>query len=129
MNLTDNEVLKFQKGGPVFIEDICAVYSVTLGEIVDVGYDKFQQYLGILTASKPVDTKGDSELAGLLEQISDFQYLLLMVSMDASVNSMVKSAFRFFTHSQATFTLEPPQILLGPPEEIHIMDEAHFYDL
>jgi len=41
MNLTDNEVLKFQKGGPVFIEDICAVYSVTLGEIVDIGYDKF----------------------------------------------------------------------------------------
>jgi hypothetical protein len=41
MNLTDNEVLKFQRGGPVFLGDICAVYSVTLGEIVDIGYDKF----------------------------------------------------------------------------------------
>ena len=129
MNLTDNEVLKFQKGGPVFIEDICAVYSVTLGEIVDIGYDKFQQYLSILTATKPTDLKGDNELSELITSISDFQYLLLMVSMDAQVNSLVKAAFFFFTHSNATFTLDPPEILLGPLEEQHILDEKHFYDL
>ena len=129
MNLTDNEVLKFQKGGPVFIEDICAVYSVTLGEIVDIGYDKFQQYLSILTATKPTDLKGDNELNELITSISDFQYLLLMVSMDAQVNSLVKAAFFFFTHSNATFTLDPPEILLGPLEEQHILDEKHFYDL
>ena len=129
MNLTDNEVLKFLKGGPVLIEDICAVYSVTLGEIIDIGYDKFQQYLGILTSSKPIDVKGDNELSKLLQEISDFQYLLLMVSMDVAVNNMVKEALFFFTHMQATFSLEPPQILLGPLEEQHILDEQHFYDL
>ena len=129
MNLTDNEVLKFQMGGPVFIEDICAVYSLTLRSIIDIGYDKFQQYLGILTITKPIDTNGDKELMSLLNTISDYQYLLLMVSMDAKVNSLVKSAFRFFTHSEATFTLDPPGILLGPIEEKHILDEKHFYDL
>ena len=129
MNLTDNEVLKFLRGGPVFLEDICAVYSVTLGEIVDIGYDKFQQYLGILTATKPTDMKGEDELVQLMNSISDFQYLLLMVSMDAQVNSLVKSAFHFFTHSSATFSLDPPQILLGPVEEQHVLDEKHFYDL
>ena len=129
MNLTDNEVLKFQRGGPVFIEDICAVYSLTLGEIVDVGYDKFQQYLSVLISNKPTDIKSDNELKQLLEQISDFQYLLLMVSMDPQMNSLVKSAFQFFTHSQATFILDPPQIVLGPLEEKHILDEQHFYDL
>lgn len=129
MNLTDNEVLKFLKGGPVFLEDICAVYSVTLGEIVDIGYDKFQQYLGILTVTKPTDIKDENELGELINSISDFQYLLLMVSMDAQVNSLVKSAFHFFTHSNATFSLDPPQILLGPLEEQHVLDEKHFYDL
>ena len=130
MNLTDNEVLKFQKGGPVFIEDICAVYSVTLGEIVDIGYDKFQQYLGILTTSKPTDIgQKDKELNALIEQISDFEYLLLIASMDAQVNILIKSAFKFFTHSNATFMLDPPQIILGPLEEKHILDEKHFYDL
>jgi hypothetical protein len=41
MNLTDNEVLKFQKGCPVLLEDICAVYPAKLGEIIELGYDKF----------------------------------------------------------------------------------------
>ena len=63
MNLTDNEVLKFLKGSPVFIEDVCAVFPATLGEIVDLGYDKFQSYLSILTANKPTDVKEDQELA------------------------------------------------------------------
>ena len=53
MNLTDDEILKFQKGTPILLEDICAIYSVTIGEIVDLGYSKFQQYLGVLTALKP----------------------------------------------------------------------------
>ena len=129
MNLTDNEVLKFQKGGPILIDDICAVYSVTLGDIVDIGYDKFQQYLSILTANKPADIKADNELNELLQTISDFQYLILMVSLDPQVNSLVKGAFNFFTHSQATFMFDPPQIIIGPVEEKHIMEERHFYDL
>jgi hypothetical protein len=49
--------------------------------------------------------------------------------MDISVNTLVKSAFRFFTRSEATFVLDPPQIMLGPIEEKHILDEEHFYDL
>jgi hypothetical protein len=31
-----------------------------------------------------------------------------MVSMDVAVNNMVKEALFFFTHMQATFSLEPP---------------------
>ena len=128
MNLTDSDTLKFLKGSPILMDDICAVYPATLGEIVDIGYDNFQKYLGILTANKPADIKGDKELQELLQNLSDFQYLLLMVSTDAEVNSLVKSAFFFFTHSNATFSFNPPSILLGPLEEQHILDEKHFYD-
>ena len=128
MNLTDNEVLKFQRGGPVFIDDICAIYSVTLGEIVDVGYDNFQQYLGVLTMEKPLEVREDEEVNNLLKEISDFQYLLLMATMDIKVNTTIKSAFRFFTHSQISFVMDPPQIVIGPVEEQHILDEQHFYD-
>lgn len=129
MNLTDNETLKFLRGSPVLLEDICAIYPAKLGEIIDIGYDKFQQYLSILTSTKPTDVKGDNELSEMLNGISDFQYLLLMVSMDSTVNFLVKQAFQFFTHSQASFSLDPPQIMLGPLEEQHVLDEAHFYDL
>ena len=41
MNLTDDMVLKFQKGSPLLFEDICAIRSPKLGEVVDVGYANF----------------------------------------------------------------------------------------
>ena len=129
MNLTDTEILKFQKGSPVFIDDICAVYPATLGQVVDIGYDKFQQYLGVLTAEKPIaKASDDPELTQLLTEITDFQYLLLMTSLDLEVNRTVKQAFNFFTHFDATFSLDPPQIILGPIEEKHILTEDKFYD-
>ena len=78
MNLTDDEVLKFQRGSPIFIEDICAIFPATLGEIVDEGYSNFQKYLSILTATKPVTKTEDQELSELLAQLTDFQYLILV---------------------------------------------------
>jgi hypothetical protein len=41
MNLTDADTLKFLKGSPIFLEDICAIYPPKLGEVIDLGYDKF----------------------------------------------------------------------------------------
>ena len=43
MNLTDDDILKFQKGVPVFLEDICAIYPATIGQIVDEGYSNFEK--------------------------------------------------------------------------------------
>lgn len=129
MNLTDNETLKFLKGSPVFIEDICAVFPATLGQIVDEGYDQFQQYLGALTASKPT-TKldNDKELRELMEKLTDFQYILLMANLDPQVHKTLKKGFKFFTHEDAIFSLEPAQIIIGPIEEKHLMVESNFYD-
>ena len=129
MNLTDNETLKFLKGSPVFIEDICAVFPATLGQIVDEGYDNFQQYLGVLTATKPT-TKldGDNELSELMEKLTDFQYVLLMANLDPQIHKILKKGFKFFTHEDAIFSLEPAQIIIGPIEEKHLLTESEFYD-
>ena len=129
MNLTDNETLKFLKGSPVFIEDICAVFPATLGQIVDEGYDNFQQYLGALTATKPT-TKldNDKELRELMEKLTDFQYVLLMANLDPQVHKILKRGFKFFTHEDVIFSMEPAQIIIGPIEEKHLMVESNFYD-
>lgn len=129
MNLTDNEVLKFLKGSPVFIDDICAVFPATLGQIVDEGYDNFQKYLSILTARKPTTAYDkDTELAELMKGLTDFQYILLMTSLDSEVHSTFKRGFKFFTHEDAIFSLEPAQIVIGPIAEEHILSESKFYD-
>ena len=126
MNLTDNEVLKFLRGSPILFYDICAIYPATLGEIVDEGYNNFQIYLSLLTSEKPVASKAQGEMAQLLSEITDFQYFLLMMHIDAQSNTLGKKAFRFFCHENATFSLEPAQILIGPIEEKHIIDESKF---
>lgn len=130
MNLTDDEILKFQMGSPIFLDDICAIYSVTLREIIEEGYSNFQKYLGVLTATKP-SSKGekDQEVAKILNDLSDFEYLLLMISFDPEVNECVKNALRFFTHeSNIAFSLDPAQIILGPLEEKHLLTEDKFYE-
>ena len=128
MNLTDNEVLKFQRGSPIFIEDVCAVYPATLGEIVDLGYDKFQQYLSVLTANKPTGKHEDKELDQLMKELTDFQFILFMASIDVKMNQELRDGFRFFTHEDVTLTLDPPAILVGPGEEQRILNEKSFYD-
>jgi hypothetical protein len=129
MNLTDDEVLKFQKGTPILFKDICAIYSRTVGDIVDIGYTKFQQYLGLLTATKPLPKPtDDEEVKQLLETITDFEYILMMAFNDLELNTLMKEAFDFFTHETVIFSLEPAQIIIGPAEEGHIIHEADYYD-
>ena len=129
MNLTDNETLKFMRGTPVLLEDICAVYPAKLGEIVDIGYDNFQQYLSILTTTKPsISYDTDKELVELMSSLTDFQYILLMSTLDFQVNTLMKQGFKFFTHEDILISLEPPQIIIGPAEEQHILNEAKYYD-
>ena len=129
MNLTDSFTLKCQCGSPVFLEDICAIFPATLREIVEIGYDTFWQYIQVLTAQKPVmENKEDNELNQLLDSLTDFQYFLMMANLDAEINQKAKEAFRFFTHENVIFSLEPAQIIIGPLEEKHLLLEENFYD-
>lgn len=130
MNLTDDDTLKFLRGTPVFLDDICAVFPATLGEIVDLGYSKFQQYLSVMIAEKPTDVKSnDEELKALLRELTDFQYVLMITAVDPEMNQMFHDAFYFFVHENITISLDPAQIILGPLEEKHILTEEKFYDL
>lgn len=128
MSSIDEIVMKCQCGAPVFLDDICAIFPVTLREIAELGYDSFLEYLQILTMEKPVIESKD-ELAQLLETLSTFQYFLMMATLDAGMNQKVKSAFYFFTHENVILQIEPPQIVVGPLEEKHIIDEEKFMEL
>ncbi len=128
MNLTDADTLKFLKGSPIFLEDICAIYPPKLGEVIDLGYDKFQSILSILTATKPLEKSKDSETNELMEQLTDFQFILFMASIDAKMNKEFKEGFQFFTHEDVTITANPPAIFVGPIAEQRVINETQFYD-
>ena len=129
MNLTDEFTLKCLKGTPILFEDVCMIYPATLGQIVDEGYDKFQQYLSIITSEKPLfNKKEDAELTELIKNLTDFQYLLVLASLDIEMNQLLKNAFYFFTKENISFSISPAQIIIGPLEEQHILSEDNFYD-
>lgn len=128
MNLTDTEILKFLKGSPVFLDDICAIYPAKIGEIVDLGYDTFQTYLSVINTEKPDIKENDSELKKFLDPLSDFQYLLAMTEISLEINQTLKDAFFFFTHENVFFSLNPAQIIIGPVEEKHLLTEEKFYE-
>ena len=129
MNLTDDEILKFQKGSPIFLDDICAIYPATVGEIVDLGYSKFQQYLNVLTMNKPNLKNEDPEIAKILDELTDFTYILTFAHIDLELNSLIKEALQFFTHESIILSLEPAQIVVGPVQEKHILNEEKYYEL
>jgi hypothetical protein len=39
------------------------------------------------------------------------------------MKDLLDKAFIFFTHETVTFSLDPPQIVVGPIEEKHILNE------
>ena len=130
MNLTDSDTLRFLKGSPVLLDDICAIYPAKLGEIVELGYDNFQQYLAFITMTKPNLRRHDNEeLYDIIHDLTDFQYMLLLANCDFQAMTILKKAFRFFCHDTAIFSVEPAQIIMGPIEEQHILTEDKFYEL
>lgn len=129
MNLTDSDIIKFQRGSPIFLDDICAIYPVTMGEIADFGYDKFQLCLGVLTSEKPIlDSKTNLEFKKLVDSLTDFQYILMIATLDQETNEVLREGFRFFCHEDIFFSLEPAQIVIGPLQEKHLLTEEKFYD-
>ena len=129
MTLTDDFTLKCMKGSPVFLDDICAIYPRKLGDIVDIGYSTFLKYINLFNMEKPSSQEvKDNELGTLLNKLDDFQYFLFMVNIDAESNQLAKNAFHFFTHEQVIFSLEQEEIIIGPPQEKHLMIAEDFYN-
>ena len=74
------------------------------------------------------EKKEDKELTQLFQELSDFQFFLVMTSIDKEINQKAKAAFKFFTKESVSFSLEPAQIVVGPLEEKHLITEESFYD-
>lgn len=122
MNSTEDIVLKSMFGKPVFIKDICAVFPATLEEIAFEGYETFQEHLQILFLPKP----SDGDLSQIVEGLTDFQYLLLMTTLDTNFLLKFKEAFNFFTHENVMFSMDNEKIIIGPLSEQHLMGEDDF---
>ena len=53
----------------------------------------------------------------------------MIASLDKEMHSLLKAAFKFFTHEDIVILLDTAQIVIGPAEEKHILTEEKFYEL
>jgi len=51
-----------------------------------------------------------------------------MANLDPQIHTLLKRGFKFFTHEDVVFILDPAQIIIGPASEKHILTESEFYD-
>ena len=112
MNLTDDMVLKFQKGSPLLFEDICAIRSPKLGEVVDVGYANFGKYIQVLMLEKPLVDE-DSEMGKLIDELTTFQYFLLICQVDEDVNRIARKRSSFSLAMMWFFPLSQRKLFLA----------------
>lgn len=130
MSSTDSVILKFLGGKPVIWQDVCLIYSPTLGEIRDIGLDQFYKYLSVIQIEKPSDIKEDTEegrlLKELLSKISEFEYMIFIAQEDIKFAELEKKAFNFFIHEDIQIIENPPSIVIGDPAERRVITKDNF---
>lgn len=126
MNLTDGDKLKLLYGKPLIYKDICLVYSPLMDTVASMGLEEFYQCISILLTSKP--PAEDREMKKLLDKLTDFEYLLMLVSMDPSHKQALLRALELFTQDRGTILMNNSSIVLGNPTEKRILDKNNFYE-
>ena len=130
-------VEKFMAGVPVEIPNIhlegeeglktlCTIYPVTLKQIATVGAKNFYSYLNIFTLNKEdVDEYFANEQ--IEQDLTPFQFLLVMTQMDPQYLSTVQEAFKLFLHEdKLVFLRQNEAIVLGERSEGRVITNESF---
>lgn len=127
---------KFMAGVPVEIPNkveeegalktLCTIYPITLRQIATVGAKNFYSYLNIFTLNKEdVDEYFANEQ--IEEDLTPFQFLLLMTQMDPQYLQAVQEAFKLFLHEdKLVFLRQNEAIVLGERTEGRIITNESF---
>ena len=126
MNLTDGDKLKLLYGKPLMYKDICLVYSPLMDTVATIGLEEFYQCISLLLTSKP--PAEDREMKKLLDKLTDFEYLLMIVSMEPQHKQTLLRALEIFTQERGTILMNNSSIILGDPIEKRVLDKDNFYE-
>lgn len=88
------------KGNPLLAKDI-VVYPMTLGEVIDIGYSKYSQYLSILSVKTKDFFKDQKDTPENLLNMTPFE--LIFASGDKDVALLLIQALQFFLREEAVF--------------------------
>lgn len=119
MNLIDKiDELQLFYGKPLIFKDICLIYSPTLGDIAQIGVEKFYQYIGILTITK--------EKMKMEENIPEIVYLMLSSLSNEDFRRELNNAFMFFIKEPITVIPEIQILQIGELSEKRFLNQENF---
>jgi len=64
----------------------------------------------------------------LLDKLTDFEYLLMLVSMEPTHKQVLLRALELFTQDRGTILMNNSSIVLGDPTEKRILNKDNFYE-
>jgi hypothetical protein len=79
----------------------------------------------LLTSKPPAE---DREMKKLLDKLTDFEYLLMLVSMEPTHKQVLLRALELFTQDRGTILMNNSSIVLGDPTEKRILNKDNFYE-
>ena len=126
MNLTDGDRLKLLYGKPLMYKDICLVYSPPMDLVASIGLEEFYSYISLLLTSKP--PAEDAETKKLLDKLTDFEYLLMTISLDPNKQKFFQRALELFTQDKSKILLDSSSVILGEPTEKRVLNNDNFYE-
>lgn len=119
MSSTNIDTLQLFYGKPLLFQDVCLIYSPTLGEIAQIGAQTFYNYISLLTISKKELEKENSE-------ISEIMYLIATSLLNQDFFQLIQQAFLFFIKEKITMIPEIACIQIGELEEQRLLTAENF---
>lgn len=112
-------------------DNICFCYPLLIEEIVKMGEQKYRELLSTILFDEETIAKifGEDQAKQLLQENSYYEYLFLLLFEDEDLYSLMKQAFKLFTHESVLFIFEEQQILLGDIAEKRYMSQDNFFEL
>lgn len=127
----DIEDIKAQAfaGVPTELEGVCKVYPLTMREILEMGYSKYNVCLGfmILTSEeivKLIKKKTGQEISP--KKITPLSYLLKSADQSDSFLLDLQFAFSTFIKEEVLFLPSMGAIVIGSPAEKRLLTESNF---
>lgn len=116
-------------GYPVTFKDICLIYPPLNKDIINVGYEKFSQYVGaLLKSQEDVDDVYSSMTENKEAPPSPFMFLLMMSILSPEIKQLCVDSFFFFCHEKITFLYDIMAIAVGELADQRLINEENFFD-
>lgn len=131
LSLEQFEDIKAQAfaGIPTELEGVCKIYPLTMREILEIGYSKYNAYLGLLLLDnegiiKIIEKKTGQKLSS--EKIAPLNYLLNSADQSDSFLLDLQFVFSTFIKEEVLFLPSLGAVVVGSPEEKRLITNSNF---